>query len=216
MFVEPSAARDAAEQIELFDACRALASTPSSRAVRLRLCRPSATVSSAVSQSTSLPLAALAHHRRFEAVGAVDAFVAEAVAVGDPGLVDRFVLARHHAHELAAQHVAEQVRADAVVRRDQRMRRHLPGARAEAERLGDERAHRAQVDDVAGQLVIARSARSLRADLHVLAAADHAELLEAGDLLGEAHAARAVDAARHVGGDQRAEVLVLHRRACAR
>ena len=46
-------------------------------------------------------------------------------------------------------------------------------------------------------------------DLHVLAAADHAELLDAGDLLAEAHAARAVDAARHVGGDQRTQVLVL-------
>ena len=48
------------------------------------------------------------------------------------------------------------------------------------------------------------------ADLHVLAAAGGAELLDAGDVLAEAHAARAVDAARHVGGHQRAEVLVLH------
>src|SRR6185312_13208138 len=38
-----------------------------------------------------------------------------------------------------------------------------------------------------------------------------AELLDAGDLLREADAAGAVDAARHVGGDEGTEVLVLHR-----
>ena len=48
------------------------------------------------------------------------------------------------------------------------------------------------------------------ADLHVLATARGAELLDAGDVLAEAHAARAVDAARHVGGNQRTQVLVLH------
>ena len=42
-------------------------------------------------------------------------------------------------------------------------------------------------------------------DLGMLAAADHAELHDAGDLLAEAHAARAVDAAGHLlGGDERA------------
>src|SRR5207244_10504998 len=43
------------------------------------------------------------------------------------------------------------------------------------------------------------------------AAADHPELLDTGDLLGEADAARAVDAARHVGGDEGTEILVRHR-----
>ena len=46
-------------------------------------------------------------------------------------------------------------------------------------------------------------------DLHVLAAADDAELLDAGDLRHEADAARAVDAARHDRLDERPEVLVL-------
>ena len=46
-------------------------------------------------------------------------------------------------------------------------------------------------------------------DLHVLAAAGGAELRIALDLLAEAHAARAMDAARHVGRDERPEVLVL-------
>src|SRR5205807_10589539 len=49
------------------------------------------------------------------------------------------------------------------------------------------------------------------AHLHVLAAADHAQLLDAGDLLGEADAARAVDATCHVGPDEGTQVLVGHR-----
>jgi hypothetical protein len=48
-------------------------------------------------------------------------------------------------------------------------------------------------------------------DLHVLAAADGAELFHAGDLGHEADAAGAVDAAGHVGLDQRPEILVLDR-----
>ena len=49
------------------------------------------------------------------------------------------------------------------------------------------------------------------ADFHVLAAEDRAELLDPRDLVGEADAARAVDAARHDGLDQRPDVLVAHR-----
>ena len=122
-------------------------------------------------------------------------------------LISSFV-ARHDAHQAAAQHVAPEVRADAVVRRDERVLGHLPGARAVAERLGVQRADRAQVDDVARQFVI-DALLDEGADLHVLAAARRAELLDARDLRGEADAARAVDAARHVGRDERAEVLVL-------
>ena len=48
-------------------------------------------------------------------------------------------------------------------------------------------------------------------DLHVLAAADGAELLDARDLGHEADAARAVDAAVHEGLDERADVLLLDR-----
>ena len=49
-------------------------------------------------------------------LGRVHALEAEAVAVRDPGLVDLLVLARHHAHQLAAQHVREEIGAEAVVR----------------------------------------------------------------------------------------------------
>ncbi len=198
--------RQAAQQIEFFDGAELR--SPGSRDPAPAAFNPFAAVSSATSQLTRFHSPAFAHHGCLEAVGAVDALVAVAIAVGDPGLVDGFVGTRHHAHQPAAQHVPEDVGADAVVRRHQRGLRHFPGARAIAERLGIERAHRAQVDDVARELVF-DGALDVGADLHVLAAARGAELLDAGDLGGEAHAARAVNAARHVGGHQRTQVLVL-------
>src|SRR5262249_62127372 len=53
------------------------------------------------------PLPAAAHPGPKQAVAAVDALVAEAGAVGEPGLVDGLVLARHDAHQAPAQHVTE-------------------------------------------------------------------------------------------------------------
>jgi hypothetical protein len=154
------------------------------------------------------PLAALAQARLCQAVGGEQAFVAEALAVGDPGLVDVVVGARHDALEAAAQHMAEEIGAEAVVRRDQRRLRHLPRAPLVAEGLAVERTHRAEVDDVAGELVL-DGFLDVGADLHVLAATGGAEFRDAGDVLAEAHATRAVDAARHVGGDERTQVFVL-------
>ncbi len=72
------------------------------------------------------PGAALLDHRLHGAVGRVKAFAAEAVAIGDPGLVDRFVRARHDAHDPAAQHVRAQVGADAIVRRHERRAASFP------------------------------------------------------------------------------------------
>ncbi len=154
------------------------------------------------------PGAAFLDHRLHGTIGRVEAFVAEAVAIGDPGLVDRFVRARHDAHDPAAQHVRAQVGADAIVRRHERHLRHFPGAGAVPVRLVVQRADRAQVDDVGRQLVV-DALLDERRDHRLLAAADRAERRDARDFLAEPHAARAVDAARHVGGDERAEVLVL-------
>src|SRR5690606_18076903 len=154
-----------------------------------------------------LPHAILPHERAHEAVFAVDALIAEAVAAGDPRFVNVLVRTRHDAHDPPAQHVRVDVRADAIVRRDERMLRHLPRTRAVAVRLVVQRTDRAEVDDVRRQLVL-HGALDERADLGHLAATDRAELLEALNLLREAHAARAVNEARHVGGDQRSQVLV--------
>ena len=84
------------------------------------------------------------------------------------------------------------------------------GRAHEGVRLRGERADRAEIDDVARQ-VRQHALLEIGGDLHVLAAADGAELLDAGDLGHEADAARAVDAARHEGLDQRPEIFVLDR-----
>src|SRR5215472_12086047 len=55
------------------------------------------------------PLLALANQRTLQSIVTVDSFVAEAIAIGDPDLVDRLVLARHHAHQLPTQHMAKHV-----------------------------------------------------------------------------------------------------------
>src|SRR4029077_675032 len=89
-------------------------------------------------------------------------------------------------------------------------RAHLPGARGEAEGLGDQCPHGAQVDDVSRELVV-HGALYISTHRHVLAAADHAELLHAGNLFGEAYAAAALDAARHIGGDEGAQAVVRDR-----
>ena len=86
----------------------------------------------------------------------------------------------------------------------------LPRPRVERPRPVRQRADRAQVDDVGRQLR-EDAALEIGGDLHVLAAADGAELLDAGDLGHEADAARAVDAAGHERLDQRADVLLLDR-----
>ena len=155
-----------------------------------------------------LPRAALADHGRGQPRSAVQRLVAETVAVGNPALVDLFVLQREHAHDLVGLGLHDQVGAGGIVRADALAPRQLPGARAVAEGLAGQRADRADVDHVARQLGIDGAALDRR-DLGMFAAVDHAEFHHPGDLLAEAHAARAVDAAAHLlHADQRADVLV--------
>ena len=101
-----------------------------------------------------------------------------------------------------------QVGAEGIMRRHQRGLSHLPGTRVVAERFVVERADRAQIDDVRRQLMI-DAVLDIGADFHVLAAAGRTHLRIALDLRTEAHAARAMNAAGHVGGDQGTQVLVL-------
>ena len=155
-----------------------------------------------------LPGAVLLEHRARQAIGRVDALVGEAVAVRQPALVDRLVLQRQHAQHAVILDLHDEVRAEAVVAADRLAPRQLPGAGGVAERLARQRADRTEVDHVAGDLGIDRGVDE-RQDLRVLAAPGHAEFHDPGDLLAEAHATRAVDAAAHLlGGNQRAEVLV--------
>ena len=84
----------------------------------------------------------------------------------------------------------------------------LPGPGPVAERLGGQGAHRTQIDDVAGQLG-AHGVLHIDADLHVLAPARGTHFPHPGDFVAEAHTAGAVDAAGHVRGDERPDVVAL-------
>jgi hypothetical protein len=86
----------------------------------------------------------------------------------------------------------------------------FPRPRGEGIGLGGERADRAEIDHIALQLGGHR-AFEIGGDLHVLAAADGAELRHAGSLRHEADATRAMDATVHDGLDQDPDILVLDR-----
>src|SRR5690606_16913127 len=156
------------------------------------------------------PAAVFLELRHQQPIIAVNALVTEPVAIGQPRLVDRLVLFRYHALDGAAQGVHIHVRTDAVVRRDRRVLHPLPSAGAVAVRPGVQGANGTYSDDVCRELVV-DSLRDVGADLHPVAAPDATELLVTAALLAEPPATRAVDAARHVGGNERSEVLVLHR-----
>mmetsp|Transcript_8062 Transcript_8062/g.15621 ORF Transcript_8062/g.15621 Transcript_8062/m.15621 type:complete len:463 (-) Transcript_8062:293-1681(-) len=155
-----------------------------------------------------LPGTALLDHRRGQARVAVQRFIAEAVAVGDPAFVDLFVLERNDAHDLVVLDLHDQVGTGGVMRADALAARQLPGAGAVAEGLARQSADRADVNHVARQLGV-HGAADEGLDLAVFAAVGHAQFHDAGDLLAEANAAGAVDAAAHLfHRDQRADILV--------
>ena len=148
-------------------------------------------------------------------VGPVEALGAQAVddvsrLVGDPLLVHRLVDARQDAHHFLTAGIDADRRADGVHHVDRLGLGQLPGPRLVLVGLRGQRADRAEIDDVALKL---RRHRMLEigGDLHILAAADRAEIRRARHFGGEADAARALDAARHGGLDQRADILVLDR-----
>ena len=153
------------------------------------------------------PAPVLLDHGRGQPVGAMQRLVAEAVAVGNPALIDGFVLKRHHAQHAVVFDLHDQVRARGVMRADAFAPRQLPRARRVAKRLVGQRAHRADVDHVAREFGVDGVAdKSL--DLAVLATMRHAQLHLAGNFHPKAHAARALDAAVHLfHGDERPHIL---------
>ena len=150
-------------------------------------------------------LAAVADHRRGDALVGVDRLVGEAALVAQPAVVDLVVLAREHAqHALVADG-----QRDVALRRAERAERagalDLPRPRAEAVGARGQRADRAQLDDVAAErrdIGVAVEG----ADERVRAALEQDQLVVLGDLLRVAHAAVAEDAALAVDRDQRREL----------
>src|SRR4029450_5898270 len=95
--------------------------------------------------------------------------VREAVLGGYPTFLHRLVLERQHAHDALALDLDDEVAAERVVRRHGLAPRQLPRARGISERLAGQRADRAYVDRVAGQLGVDRLADESD-DFRVLAA----------------------------------------------
>src|SRR5205823_789799 len=139
-----------------------------------------------------------------EADAALVVHRAEAIAadVADPPRVDRVVEARLQPRHAPAARVvralAVDVDVDVAAARapgtDGLRRVEIPDAHLEAEVPVGQRAHGTDVHDVARVVVLEILTRE-EADLRAVAAAEDAELAGAGDLVAEAHAARAENAA---------------------
>ncbi len=156
-----------------------------------------------------LPGAVLLDEGRQETVLGVEALVAEAVAVGDPGLVDGLVLAGMHPQHLIAAQVQMNIGAQTIVGGQAVGLGQLPGTGLETEGLGGEGPHRAEINDVARQLV-GHGVLDVGADAHMLAPPRGSQFPQAGYLGAEADTAGAMDTAGHVGGDESTQILVPH------
>ncbi len=153
MLIAAEAAHDLARADSL-PRSRSSGATRAPTSPRPPSCRPVATNAIASSHSFRHEFAVLADHRLGRAVAGVQALMRVAVAVGQPALVDRFVVARHRAQHFAAARMQPQVGAERIVVADRFARDQFPGARLEAKHLVRQRADRTHVDDVAGKFAI--------------------------------------------------------------
>jgi hypothetical protein len=150
-------------------------------------------------------LAAVADHRRRDAVVDVEGLVGEAPAVADPAVVDLLVVAHVDAHDAVVADGQGDVALAGAHRADRAGALDVPRARAEAVGLARQRADGAQLDDVAAERRHVRVAVE-GGDVGLGAALLEHELVVLGDLLGVAHAAVAEDAALAVDRDQRRQL----------
>ena len=134
----------------------------------------------------------------------VDRLVGEAALVAEPAVVDLVVVALQHAQDALVADGEAHVALRRAERADRARLLDVPRPRAEAVGPRGERADGAQLDDVAAERRDVRVAVE-RADERVRAALVQDELVVLADLLAEAHAAVAEDAALAVDRDQRAQ-----------
>src|SRR5690606_32384590 len=146
-------------------------------------------------------------HGVCQAVFGVKAIVRKAVAVADPALVDVFVLEGNHALDAIELDLGNEVGAQTVVRADRTTAGQLPGTGRHLVGTRQQRAHRAEVDHVAGEFGFNRLADE-GGDLGKLAPVHHADFHHAADLFAETHTTGAVNATLHAfGGNERAHAL---------
>ena len=160
--------------------------------------------SRARSQVTGAQLAAVADQRLGDALVDVHRLVGEAALVAQPAVVDLCVVAAEHAQDAVVAHGEGHVALRRAQRADRARALDVPRARAEAVGLRGQRADGAQLDDVAAERRDVGVAVERR-DVGVRAALLQDQLVVLADLLAEAHAAVAEDAALAVDRDQRAQ-----------
>ncbi len=148
---------------------------------------------------------ALADERLRDPLVHVRGLVGEAALVAQPAVVDLVMVAREHPHHAVVADGQLDVALRRAVGADRAGALDVPRARAEAVGGGRERADGAELDDVAAErrdvgMPVERPHEGVRAAL------GEDELVVLGDLLREAHAAVAEDAALAVDRDQRREL----------
>ncbi len=154
-------------------------------------------------------LGAIGEERLARAVGAVDVAIAEAAAVAQEVLVDRAVEAVLDAAQFAVALARADVAAAGAAVADARGELHVPLAVvALGVGLVGEHTGRADLGQVAGEFAFQHAVFNA-AEVHVVVGAVDAQVGTTGIVLVVAHAAVAGDAAVHLVGDERAEVLVL-------
>ena len=150
-------------------------------------------------------LAAVADHRRGDALVDVDRLVGEAALVAQPAVVNLVVLAGEHAQHALVAHRQRDVALRGAQRAQRSGALDLPRPRAEAVGARGERADGTQLDDVAAEgrdVGVAVEG----ADERVRSALEQDQLVVLGDLLRVAHAAVAEDAALAVDRDEGREL----------
>ena len=129
--------------------------------------------------------------------------------VGQPFLVHAIMVARQNPHHFAALGIHPDVGTKRIHHIDGLGLGQLPRPGGESIRLRRQRAHRAEVNDIALQFRIERLAQ-IRGDLRILAPTGLAQFRHARDLSDKPHAAGAGDTARHGSAHQRAQIHIIH------
>ena len=164
--------------------------------------RPAAVLSIAVCQSAAVPAF---HPRLGDALLGFEHLEAVAAAVAEPAVVDLGVVAANHPFHLLVADGEADVALARAEGADRAGLLDVPGPGAEPVGVVGQRPDRAEVGDVAVEGSDVRAVIE-GADEGAIAALQQLQLLVLGDLLAEANAAVAEDAALAVDRDQRREL----------
>src|SRR5262249_34862766 len=109
--------------------------------------------------------AVLAIERLFETIGRLVEADIVAAAIAEPSIGNGVVLDRHRPQQRAVAHVGILLTTDGALRAGRLRPIEIPGARFEAIGLRGQRADRAELRDVAGKVVVVRTAGCRRDDV---------------------------------------------------